>query len=204
VDRVLVTIQNGREHLAGSLAEEIAPGVGAPVYVVPQQISPRLQGDKAAGRIMLALSLRSDSQKLLAFACRLAQEHKSHLTVVQVFSDADHGVAPFGRSPMSVASRLPLAALREAELLCRLEIVVREGDPAEEILRYQADTNQDCIILAGPRTQCAASPNRVSAVHRIVSGTQCPVILLGQSSVPARSMETMANSPKPPESATRP
>jgi nucleotide-binding universal stress UspA family protein len=199
-DRVLLTTRSGRMHLPGSLGEEIAPGLGAPVCVVPERVSPGLAGEKAAGRIMLALSLRSNSEMPLAFASRLAQEQKSHLTVMHVFPGGDNGVAPFGRSPTSVASRLSSAGLREAALFCPLEIVVREGDPAEEILRYQVETIQDYIVLAGPRSQCTGSWDRLHAVHRIVSGARCPVIMLGQYPVPTENIATMAGSAKPPQS----
>ncbi|SPE29851.1 hypothetical protein SBA5_720022 [Candidatus Sulfotelmatomonas gaucii] len=204
VDRVLITAHSGTKALQRTLAEELAPGLGAPVCVVPERVSPGLAGEKAAGRITLALSLRSNSEMPLAFASRLAQEQKSHLTVMHVFTGGDNGVAPFGRSPMSVASRLLSAGLREAELFCPLEIAVREGDPAEEILRYQAETNQDYVVLAGPRAQCAASSDRVCAAHRITSGARCPVIMLGRSTAPTRSVEITAGSPKPPESVFMP
>lgn len=204
VDRVLITARIGKKTLQKTLAEELAPGIGVPVYVVPERVSPGQAGDKAAGRIMLALSLRSNSEMPLAFASRLAQELKSHLTVMHVFTGEDNGVAPFGRSTISVASRLPSATLREAALFCPLEIVVREGDPAEEILRYQAETNQDYVVLTAPRAQCLASPDRVCAAHRIVSGARCPVILLGQSTAPVRSDGIAAGSPKPSESVFMP
>jgi nucleotide-binding universal stress UspA family protein len=200
VDRVLIAARSGKHGLQETLAEELAPALEVPVCIVPERLSPGVAGEKATGRILLALSLRSDCEMPLAFASRLAQKQNAKLVVMHVFSGGDSGgLAPFGRSPKAVLSRLPYGTLREAELFCRMEIAVREGDPAGEILRYQAETKQDFIILDGPRAHGTAPPHHASTVHRIVTGAQCPVILLGRSTVPGWNVTTMAGSSKPPQ-----
>lgn len=201
VDRVLVAMQGGRDGRKFSeraIAEEMLPALGVPVCVIGRGVSPNSQKEKPAGRITLALSLRSDCEAPLGFACRLAQEHHAHLTVMHVFGYRNRDSNIIDRTPMEVASRLPAEMLREAELQCPLEITVREGDAASEILKYDACTNQDFIVLGSPGAPSAVASASASVVHRVVSEARCPVIILGQPApVATRNPERPAASSRP-------
>jgi hypothetical protein len=183
-DRVLLTAWHDRSPLARSLAEEISPWVGVPVCVVRNGGVAALRNDRAAGRIALALSLRSDCETSLAFAGRLAQQHQATLTVMHVFADGQRLPAD-ERTAAAVAARLPAGALREAELLCPLGIAALSGDPAAEIQKYEAGVDFDFLLLGAPRSPY---PDAAAAgvVHRIVGRARCPVILLGHRAAQMR------------------
>ena len=117
----------------------------------------------------------------LAFASRLAQEHHATLTVMHVFGNEKNGEKELERNPLAVASALPADRLREAELMCPLEIAVRKGDPATEILKSGSCTNQDFIVLGPVGQPQPVQAGTLSIVHRIVRDALCPVIVLGQS-----------------------
>jgi nucleotide-binding universal stress UspA family protein len=133
------------------------------------------------GNITLALSLNSDAGMPLAFASRLAQERQASLTVMHVFGSGQKGRGEIARTQWAVTSRLPADRLREAELMCPLEIAVRRGDPAAEILKSGNSTNQDCIVLGPVDPSQPVEAGRSSIVHRVISEARCPVIVLGRS-----------------------
>lgn len=202
VDRVLVAMQGGRDEKAfgeRAIAEEILPSLGVPVCVIGRCVSPNSQKEKPAGRITLALSLRSASDVPLEFACRLAQEHGARLTVMHVFGYKNRDSNIIDRTPMEIASRLSDDILREAQIFCPLEITVREGDAANEILKYDALTYQDFIVLGSPGAPRTASSGSASIVHRIVSEARCPVIILGQhAAASTHAFQRAATMPRPP------
>jgi nucleotide-binding universal stress UspA family protein len=125
--------------------------------------------------ITLAISLDSECDVSVGFASRLAQELHSSLTLLHVSDREDEKTSP--KTPEAIASRLPSPTWREAELFCPTEIRVREGDTADEILAHCATTNQDLLILCSPGVMPGRSW-RTSASYRVLSGAQCPVIVL--------------------------
>ena len=200
-DRVLVSLQAaGAEEASDQAAmlDKLLPILHVPVCIIGEKVLPFSQKQRPAGRITLAISLSSDCEIPLKFASRLAQEQHAQLTVMHVFSGGSRNVTRINEAPAAVASRLPENALREAQLFCPLEIAVREGDPADELLNFAASTNQDFIILGSPGSP--GGSGGAGIVHRIVSEALCPVILLSQAvSDPAQSLEDLAALPRPPQ-----
>ena len=191
VDRILLTLQ-GDEYgclLQHELAEELLAAAAVPLCFLGPHMASAPHSEAAAGRILLALSLHSDCRLQLAFASRLAQEQRAKLTLLYVSDPADE--APV-HTPAALASRLPASALREAELLCPVEIAVREGDPAAEILDQANSARHDYLVLGLPGPLPAGVPGRATVVRKVVSGARCPVMLLGDSMI--------AQQTKPPQS----
>ncbi len=117
---------------------------------------------------------------------------------MHVFGGGSHNVTRINQTPTAVALRLPESALREAQLLCPLEIAVREGDLATELLNFAASTNQDFIVLGSSDFSGASSDGDL--VHRIVNEALCPVIILSQAvSVLAQAPDVLAALPRPPQ-----
>ncbi len=203
VDRVLVSLQAAEIEESidiSAVNEDLFPATGVPVCVIGKNALPFSQKQRPAGRITLALSLRSDCDIPLKFASRLAQEHHAQLTVMHVFSGSGGNVTRINETTASVASRLPAETLREAELLCPLEIAVREGDAADELLKYAASTNQDFIILGSPALPGEHASRGAAITRKIVSEALCPVFILSQiASFSALCPEDLAASPMPPQ-----
>ncbi|HEV2132794.1 MAG TPA: universal stress protein [Terracidiphilus sp.] len=182
-DRILMTAacEKRRKNTASTtLTEDLLPGILAPICTVGQWLPTAPVVGHRPANITLALSLDTDAEMPLAFASRLAQEHQAKLTVLHVFSSEEKGLKEVERTPLAVASQLPADRLREAELMCPLEIAVRKGDPATEILKAESRSNQDFIVL-GPVGE--AQPLRVGTsniAHRVISEALCPVIVLGR------------------------
>jgi nucleotide-binding universal stress UspA family protein len=186
VDRVIVGTPGGRqkEHSeSASLTADILSALEVPVCVIGHHVPAASYGHKPAGRITLALSLQSEnSGTYLRFASRLAQTHHAHLTLLHVLDPNRHPGPQFGPPLAFVAERLPAPALREAGLLCRLEIAVREGDPAKEILRYDSFANQDLIIMGSSRSGGGNRIEGTTILNEVVTEARCPVIIVRPSS----------------------
>lgn len=184
VDRVLLTAWRDRSPLSRSLAEEISPWVGVPVCVVRNGGIEGLRNERPSGHIALALSLRSDCETALSFAGRLAQQYGAALTVMHVFTESDP--LPTARqTPSAIAARIPSSAVHEAGLLCPLDFAAFSGDPAAEILKVEAATSFDFLLLGAPQSPYTDQPG-AGVVHRIVGQARCPVILLGHRATQMR------------------
>lgn len=183
-DRILMTAaceKRARNSAPTTLVEELLPGISVPICTVGKCLPPAPAGSQRPAIFTLALSLASDAAMPLAFASRLAQDHHAHLTVMHVFSGREKGRNQMEQTPLALAAQLPAELLREAELVCPLEIAVRKGDPATEILKSASCTNQDFIIL-GPVGQPQTVPAAASGVvHRVIGEALCPVLVLGPS-----------------------
>ena len=90
-----------------------------------KQVSISSKREGATVRVTLALSLRSDSDPSLKFACLFAQEHQARLTLMHVLVGTSQDVVAIDRSPMAIAPRLLLPTLNEGEPLCPLDLTVR-------------------------------------------------------------------------------
>lgn len=182
VERVILSVQ-GEEDAQSSqreLVKAILPGIGVPLCVLGGGLPSAPRSEAPAGRITLAVSLDSECEAPLAFASRLAQEQRAKLTVMHVFDPADKKAEKTDRTSAAVASRLPALELREAELLCPMEIVVREGDAAGEILSHVNSMRQDFLVL-GPVAPLRPGSSGGAVAGKIVSGARCPVMLLGDA-----------------------
>lgn len=205
-ERVLLTLQDEERPDSNrlTLAEELLSGIGIPLCTLGRRMPTIPQSEPSAGRVTLALSLRSESEVPLAYACRLAQELHAKLTVMHVFDPAEELKVKMTPTPAAVALRLPARLLREAELLCPLEFVVREGDAATEILAHVNSTKQDFVVLGPIGPSRAGSSGSAMVAKKIMDGAGCPVLLLGDGIfASARSDVDMVGDPIPPYAVRR-
>lgn len=182
-DRLLVTTacaKRTKNAAPRTLTEDLLSGASVPICSVGECLPPRPAPGERAGEITLALSLHADAALPLAFASRLAQENGAKLTVMHVFGSDEKGRKEIERTPLAVAAQLPADTLREAGLMCPLEIAIRKGDPATEILKCSSRSIQDFIVLGpvGDTPPLGAGTSNIA--HRVISEALCPVIVLGQ------------------------
>jgi nucleotide-binding universal stress UspA family protein len=207
VGRVILTAQGGQsgtDYGWKIFTDQLLRSIDVPTCVIGGLAFPEPVREVPVGRISLALSLKSDAEVALGFASRFAQERHSRLAILHVFNEGENA-AKQDRTPLRVASLLPASTLREAELFCPLEIIIREGDAANEILKYDAATNQDFIILRSPGPPRATAAELPGVSQRIIKEARCPVIILGQATTDAaHKFQKFEVIPKPPERACSP
>jgi hypothetical protein len=177
-DRVLVSTPIDQ---SDTVADEIIDGVEIPVCVVSRSLSVEFRLQRPTRRVTLVLSLHAKNEIPIALASRFAGENHSQLTIMHVFPRRPQNGSKNGKMVASFISRLPATALRKAKLICPVEIVLREGDPTSEILKYDSSCNQDFVILAPPREACPIDFG-MSAVRTIIREARCPVFVLTECS----------------------
>jgi len=62
-----------------------------------------------------------------------------------------------------------------------LEIAVREGDPAREILNFDARAHHDFIILGSPSAATVPHLLGRGVVRTVLSEARCPIIIIKPS-----------------------
>ncbi|HEY2468803.1 MAG TPA: universal stress protein [Terracidiphilus sp.] len=194
VDRVIVGFEHDPNRAGAgnpTALAQLLPELDPPACVIGSHVSLASGNSFLTKRITLAASLASDCDVPLSFACRLAQEQRAKLTVVHVFGRGSGDENSWARTPLEIASRLPVPAWREAELLCPTEITIREGDAADEILKHSLSTNPDLIILCSPGNLGVGQCWRESVSYRVIAGAQCPVFVLKKQPEAARLRDDM-------------
>jgi nucleotide-binding universal stress UspA family protein len=155
-------------------AELLLPLLGVPTCAIGRLVSP--SSGALIRNITLAISPDSKCEIPLAFASRLAQEQHATLTVLHVFDPKAGETSQ--RTPQAVASRLPSSTLREAELFCPTELIVREGNASDEILKHCTSSKQDLLILCSPGDSTSQLAFRTSVSFAVIAGAHCPVFIV--------------------------
>ncbi len=177
-DRAIITLDHHHDlerTRTTALAEQLLPGLDIPTCVIGRNVSLASRSSLLTRNVTLAVSLDSDCDVPLAFACRFAQELRAKLTVLHVSGCGRH---PDAITPMAIASRFPIRTWREAELFCPAEIVVHEGDAATGILKHAASAEQDYLILCSPGASSPGLDWKASVTYNVVARAKCPVVVL--------------------------
>jgi len=204
VDRVLIGFEEDPDLTTREsfpIPQQVLRGVDVPVCAISRHAMPA--GRRAVRSITLAVSAESSSEVPLSFACRLAQENRAKLTVLHV---ADKGSeSGLSATRQSVLAALPSPTWREAELFCPTEIVVRAGEPVQEILSYCSSTQQDLLILCSAGDARTAEAWRKGVSYRTIAGSRCPVFVArgGSGSVVNVEVATQAATKLSPQQEKR-
>jgi nucleotide-binding universal stress UspA family protein len=164
----------------GSIAEEIFRNVACPVLTV----GPHAGTDRGTEirEILFATDLSPESMGAGAHAVSLAQEFQAHLVLLHVVKDLKVGdlvtTADVAESSEKLLHRfLP----PDAELWCKPEYIVAEGDAAARILEAAAKRKSDLIVLGiKPETGVPGASTHlpIATAHKVVCQAPCPVLTI--------------------------
>jgi nucleotide-binding universal stress UspA family protein len=185
VERVLVAARSARgveRLLMGSPAEELAAVLDIPVCIIGQGAHPGPHLEIPPGRILVATSFRPGSSLCVSFACAFAEAHHARLTLLHVLESARlcggsqyvEAQVATGAARQKLSDGIP-GLFRER---CEIDLEVRVGDPAAEILEVAGSTRYDFIILGSPPASIVSRILGSSVIHRVVSEANCPVIMV--------------------------
>jgi len=181
VDRLIVAFEDNPDLTTsrnGTLLEQLLPVMEIPVCVIGRHVSLSSPNSLRVRHVTLAISLDSNCQVQVGFASRLAQEAHANLSILHVHGREQVESITASRTAEEVISGLPYGAWREAELFCPTTIDIREGDPAEEILRHSFSVNAGPIVLCSSGKPYGCQSWRKSVSYRILAGAQYPVYIL--------------------------
>jgi nucleotide-binding universal stress UspA family protein len=173
--------------LLGSAAEEIVRNASCPVLTV----GPHAASHPRAGgftEILYATDFSSEFGASAAFAISLAQEYEALLTLLHVIDSPKTGELVLAEELIPAAERrLRELVSPEAQIWCKPQYLVDQGDPAEKILDVAERRKADLIIL-GVRHSAgipgAATHLPIATVHKIVAHAKCPVLTVRTETPP--------------------
>lgn len=200
VDRVLVAprrVSLTQDTARPSVAETLIATLDVPVFVIGRNVYPTSFADHPDGRILLALSLRSDRPDYLDFACGFALERRARLTLLHVLDVSGLNESQREQSRIHARTRLAALAASETGLSCTPDIAIREGDPARGIIDEGVCPSRDFIILGSSSLSPHSWGRGAHIVHRVIAEARCPVITL--KPIAASGIRSM---PVRPESRT--
>lgn len=184
VDRVVLTKLGdsvARPRAGRSVEQNLMTSLKVPLYIMGGVLGTGLWSGKGIRRVLLPISLDSNVGLHLRFACQLAQSHQARLTVLHAFGSTGTNERPWERTPVAVEAQLPISELKQEGILYPMEVTVCEGDPARAILKFDETRQHDLIIMGGPGRDTLPHIYRNGAVHNVIAGARCPVIVLGRS-----------------------
>jgi nucleotide-binding universal stress UspA family protein len=164
----------------GSIAEEIFRLVPCPVLTVGPQAG-RAHGTEIR-EILLATDLSPESKAAAAYAASLAQEFQARLVLLHVVEDMAVGDLVTAADVTASSEKLLRNLLPpDAELWCKPEYVVTEGDAATRILEISKQRQSDLIVLGiKPETGVPGASTHlpIATAHKVVCQAACPVLTI--------------------------
>lgn len=167
--------------LLGSVAEEVFRRSRVPVLTIGPGVHNGTHRGAKFRSVLYATDFSKESLAALPYAVSMAEENQARLILVHVMKPS--GTSPGTREQQDVVSNavfqlhelLPVGA----EMWCTAEAVVREGNPAEQILEVADEKGADLIVLGvrdrGTHIGAATHLERATA-HRVVAHAACPVL----------------------------
>jgi nucleotide-binding universal stress UspA family protein len=168
--------------ILGSVAENIFRHSPIPVLTVGPGIQ-RHRGISHIHHILAPTDLTSGSHPALEYACTLAQEHNSQLTVLHV---VEHAAEVTSLDPQRVKERIRermvelVGQLAGRVLAGRIDVCYRVefGSVAPAILRVAAEIDSD-FILAGVRRSSGVLDRFLWPIaYELVRSAPCPVLTI--------------------------
>ncbi|UWZ84590.1 universal stress protein [Occallatibacter riparius] len=182
IDRVMVTQSRGNQQVAQfGLEESLVSALSVPVCVIGRSVSLSLSPAPPIRRVLLPVTHSPDLELTFNFALEVARAQHAALSVLHVFDGAESTLAAEQRSPLTVRSWLPVSAARSTSLTGPIEISIRRGNAASEILDFNARKPHDLLVLRSLPGRHHGSFPRSSIVRRLYSEMPCPVLVLGNS-----------------------
>ncbi len=175
---LLVVATHGRTGLSrmvqGSAAEELFRNVSCPTLNVGPEVKARVSKEFKAGRILLATDFDLHSTAL-QYADWLAKEFQSYLSVVHVRTDG-------GKERASAIWTLR-SKLEQAGLWYEPEFILREGDPATEILDVAGETGANIIVMGArhPEPAKIISHWPWDTAATVIAQARCPVLTVPET-----------------------
>lgn len=132
-------------------------------------------------RILVPVDFSPANEGVLRYGCNLAHRLEAQLHLLHVVAEK-HGP---GQLPADLKDRMQTARLELGKLPAEIpphgmtiSRVVREGNPADEILRYARETGIDLIAMGTHGRSGLAYMLMGSIAERVIRGAACPVMVV--------------------------
>lgn len=169
--------KGARKVFLGSVAEEIFRRAECPVLTVGPKVTGTGEVEAQLRQIVYATEFSPTSERALAYALSLAQEHQARLTLLHVVPEGPElearGTA-FLRE--YYAERLRRAVALDNQLGAETEPTVEFGNAAEKILGAARDRQADLIIMGAHAVSFLPGHVPSATAYKVVCQASCPVL----------------------------
>jgi len=148
----------------GSVTATVVARSDCPVLIVPTGRSVDRLRSGVFKQILCAVDLAPSSVGVIRQALSLAWETQGHVRCVCVMTEP----AP---SSLEIQNQLLAAIPTEAHAWCDIEVLVRQGVPATEILRVTEESSDVDVLVIGPPRQWT------STTQAALAKSLCPVLV---------------------------
>ncbi len=165
--------KNGLERLLlGSVAEGVIRKSDHPVIVVGPVAAAMASQTIPWTNLMLACDTAEGVTDAARLAGEIASDHHARLTI---FTVREQGIASPSEGQFDA---LEAMMSREAWLAIKPQCLIREGEPAQEIIRMAEDSQADLLIMSVHRGGELLSHLRPGLMARVLRMARCPAMIL--------------------------
>jgi nucleotide-binding universal stress UspA family protein len=133
--------------------------------------------------VLVPLDLDRGHQRVVRIATSLAHEQRAKLTLLHIIARLK-GIPQaelrdfYARLERSAEAKLRAHARRAGKIV-DVDVAVRVGDPAEDIVDYAQDNRVGLIVLRSHRVEAARGPKGLGTIsYRVAIMARCPVMLV--------------------------
>ncbi len=160
----------------GSTAEMIFRTATCPVLTIGPHVPLRFSNKLDINKVVCALALSKDTEPAIPYAVSFAQESHAELKFLHVIDNDVQNVP----EPELLAeySRTIMKGLvpADANLPCKPEFVVAEGNAADEIIKYADKERADLVVLGVSRDKRLSTHFRRGVAYKVISTGPCAVL----------------------------
>ena len=175
----------------GSVAEAVVRLAPCTVLTIREAVQPQ-QFSVHLKRILVSVDLHDRSVAAIHYAKQVAAYYGARLEVLHIvetwqpmpYYDKQH-VVKFDAKTVEekVRTQLKMMAQEAGSFDVEVDYIVRQGDPADEILRYSQANASGLIMLTANNVAGHWTDGVGSTIERVVRRANCPVMTVKQSVV---------------------
>ena len=158
--------------LLGSVAEAVIRKSDHPVIVVGPLAAAMSKETIPWKHLMLACDTTEGVTNAARLAGEIASGHQARLTI---FTVREEGIASPSEGQFDA---LEAMMSRDAWLAIKPQCLIREGEPADEILRMAEDSHADLLVMSVHRGGELLSHLRPGLMARVLRMARCPAMIL--------------------------
>jgi nucleotide-binding universal stress UspA family protein len=155
-----------RRVLMGSIAERVVHESSRPVLTVKQEAADAVP----VKSILCPVNFTDVAHEALDYACVLAQALDAELVVVHVMGDLEASLHPFVEEDFS-----PWVTSAVSDRCKYVQLIVREGHAAEEVLRL-SDERKSMIVIGAQHRRFSDSTVIGTTTERVIRFAKQPVL----------------------------
>ncbi len=158
--------------LLGSVAEAVIRKSDRPAIVVGPQAAAIANKTIPWKHLMLACDTAEGVTEAARLAGKIATTHQAKLTI---FNVKEEGIESPSEHQFEALEKM---MSRDAWLTVKPECIVREGEPAKEILRMVEDTQADLLVMSAHSGGAFLTHLRSGIMAKILRMSRCPAMIL--------------------------